>query len=236
MADAGSSDVEGLVLEADRMLAALTSLCKRVKTDITIQCDDETFLCHSELLRARSTVFFKMLEGGDRCKVLQMDDIKAMEDVIKYIYTGQVNITRDRVVDLITGGKKFDIPGLLSKCLENFRNQIHFDNAADILLMAEKHGLEDFKKEAVKKIISNRTMLIADQAFRDKMMLNPGLLLQLFDNLCQAFEKDGSESVKDEGNKTVKQPTFAKKSDFSFSFQPSTCPWLWRVEAGHTLE
>ena len=173
MADDGSSEVaEGLVQEqeADRLLAALTSLCKRVNTDITIQCDDETFHCHSELLKARSTVFFKMLEGGDRCKVLQIDDVKpmAMKDVIKYIYTGQVSMTRDTMVDLITGGNKFELPGLLSKCLENFRNQIHFDNAADILIMAEKHGLKEFKKEAVKKIISNRTMLIADKAFFGK--------------------------------------------------------------------
>ena len=33
--------VEGVVQEADRLLAALVSLCNRDNTDITIQCDDD---------------------------------------------------------------------------------------------------------------------------------------------------------------------------------------------------
>ena len=185
MAD-NSDVVEGVVPEADRLLAALASLCNRDNTDITIQCDEEKFFCHSVLLKARSTVFFKMLEGGT--KVIKIDETKPhiMDDVIKFIYTGVVSITRDRMVDLIIAGEKFQLPGLLYKCLESFRNQINFDNAADVLVVAEKHGLEDFKKAATNKIIFNRTMLIADRSFRDKMVDNPGVLLQLYDKLCQA--------------------------------------------------
>ena len=185
MADT-SDVVEGVVPEADRLLAALASLCNRDNTDITIQCDEEKFFCHSVLLKARSTVFFKMLEGGTKVIIIDETKPSIMDDIIKYIYTGVVRITRERMVDLIIAGEKFQLPGLLSKCLVSFRNQINFDNAADVLVMAEKHGLEDFKKAATNKIIYNRTMLIADESFRDKMVDNPGVLLQLYDKLCQA--------------------------------------------------
>ena len=178
--------VESVVQEADRLLAALSSLCTRVNTDITIECEEEKFYCHSVLLKARSPVFFRMLEG--ETKVIKIDGIKPsiMDDIIKYIYTGQVSITRDRMGELVTAGVKFEVAGLLAKCLEVFRNQINFDNAVDILILADKHELEDFKKAAIKKITFNRTMLMADTVFRVKMMENPEVLLQLYDKLCQA--------------------------------------------------
>ena len=187
MAETGPNEVvEGIVQEADRLLAALSSLCNRENTDITILCDEEKFFCHSVLLKARSPVFFRMLEGGG--KVVKIDELKPsiMDDVIKYIYTGQVSsITREKVVNLIAAGEKFELPGLLAKCLQSFRNQIDFDNAVDVLVFANKHGLEEFKKAAINKIIFNRTMLIADLEFRAKMLEHPEVLLQLYDKLCQ---------------------------------------------------
>ena len=100
-----------------------------------------------------------MLEGGG--KVVNIDELKPsiMDDVIKYIYTDQVSITREKMVNLIAAGEKFELPGLLAKCLQSFRNQIDFDNAVDVLVFADKHGLEEFKKAAINKIIFNRTML-----------------------------------------------------------------------------
>ena len=146
MAETGPNEVvEGIVQEADRLLAALSSLCNRENTDITILCDEEKFFCHSVLLKARSPVFFRMLEGGG--KVVKIDELKpsVMDDVIKYIYTDQVSITREKMVNLITAGEKFELPGLLAKCLQSFRNQIDFDNAVDVLVFGDKHGLEEFK-------------------------------------------------------------------------------------------
>ena len=186
MANSGHNDVvEGFAHEADRLLAALSSLCNRDNTDITILCDEGKFFCHSVLLKARSPVFFKMFESG--IKVIKIDKIlpAIMDDVIKYIYTGQVIITKEKMVDLVKAGDKFELPGLLSKCLHRFRNEIDFDNATDVLIMAEEHGLEEFKQVAINKIIFNRTMLLGDQDFREKMLQHPSLLLQLYDKLCQ---------------------------------------------------
>ena len=77
--------VEGLVQEADRLLSALSSLCNRDNTDVTILCGDEKFFCHSILLKARSPVFLKMLEG--EVKVISIEETlpSIMDDVINYI-------------------------------------------------------------------------------------------------------------------------------------------------------
>jgi len=178
--------VESVVQEADRLLAALSSFCTKSNTDVTILCQEETFKCHSVLLKARSLVFFKMLDGGDK---ITIDNIRpvVMDKVINYIYTGQVINTRDLMLELIIAGNRFELPGLLDKCLEIFQSQINFDNAPDILIVANKHGLEDFKKVAIDKITVNRTMLMADPEFRTKMRDNPQVLLLLYDDLCQVM-------------------------------------------------
>ena len=108
-----------------------------------------------------------------------------MDHVIKYIYTGNVAISKDNLVDLTIAGQKFELAGLIGECFECFKNQNDFDNATDVLIMSEKHGLENFKKAALNKIIQNRGLLIGDRDFREKMLNHPEILLQLYDNLCQ---------------------------------------------------
>ena len=66
----------------------------------------------------------------------------------------------------------------------------------DVLIIADKHGLENFKETAINKSTFNRTMLMADGVFRAKMIDHPEILLQLYDKLCQTnisinMTKDG---------------------------------------------
>ena len=185
MANVQSDHVEILVQEADRLLTALCSLCNRDNTDITLLCEEEKFFCHSVLLKARSPVFFHMLEEDIKVIEIENTSPSIMDDIIKFIYTGQVIITKEKMVDLVVAGQKFELSGLLGKCLENFKNQTDFDNATEVLIMAEKHGLEDFKKAAMNKITFNRTLLLGDRGFRDQMLQHPEILLQLYDRLCQ---------------------------------------------------
>ena len=126
-----------------------------------------------------------MLEEDIKVIEIENTSPSIMDDVIKFIYTGQVTITKEKMVNLVVAGQKFELSGLLSKCLETFKNQTDFDNATAVLIMAEKHGLENFKKAAMNKIIFNRTLLLGDRAFRDKMLQHPEILLQLYDRLCQ---------------------------------------------------
>ena len=170
MANVQSDHVEILVQEADRLLTALSSLCNRDNTDITLLCEEEKFFCHSVLLKARSPVFFHMLEEDIKVIEIENTSPSIMDDIIKFIYTGQVTITKEKMVNLVVAGQKFELSGLLSKCLETFKNQTDFDNATAVLIMAEKHGLENFKKAAMNKIIFNRTLLLGDRGFRDQML------------------------------------------------------------------
>ena len=84
--------VASVVEQADRLLAALSSLCTSDNTDVTIECGDQTFGCHAVILKARSMFFYNLVENG--CNVIKVDGVKqeVMKDVISYIYTSQVLI------------------------------------------------------------------------------------------------------------------------------------------------
>ena len=110
-----------------------------------------------------------------------------MKFVIRKVnHFSQIVINADKFVDFMSAASRFELPTLLEKCLKMFRNQISFDNAADVLIVADKMGLDEFKRIAVNKITVNRTMLAADPEFRKKMVENPDLLMMLYDNLCKA--------------------------------------------------
>ena len=69
--------------EGTRLLAALASLCTRENTDVTIECGEEKFYCHSILLKARSDMFLNLLENGNNA--VRVDGVRPdiMNEVIK---------------------------------------------------------------------------------------------------------------------------------------------------------
>ena len=107
----------------------------------------------------------------------------------------QVEFSADTLVDMVVAASKFELPTLQEKCLKVFRNQINFDNAVDILIVADRLHLEEFKTVAMNRITKNRAMLMADPAFRKKMVDNPEILLVLYDKLCQDPSDEMSTSL-----------------------------------------
>jgi len=172
------------VSQQARLLAALSSLCTQENTDVVIECQEEKINCHRVVLTARSIVFYQLLESGN--DVIRIDGIKGevMKDVVHFIYTDQIEITPDNLIELMTASSRFQLPTLMDKNFKFFRNQINFDTAVDVLILADKLHLEEFKSVAINRITKNRQMLIADPEFRKKMVENPDLLLTLFENLC----------------------------------------------------
>ena len=175
------------------MLSALSSLCTKENTDVCIQCGSLKFYCHAVILKARSTMFYRILESSSNPNVISITEVipEVMEKVIAFIYSGQVDINKDSLVDVLGAAVKLELPTLLERCHKFFRNQINFENAVDVLIMAEKLGLSQFQEVAEKRITKNRSLLMADPNFRQKMMENPRILLLLYDRLC--FDQEGCE-------------------------------------------
>ena len=85
-----STMVDCVVQQAERLLAALSSLCTKENTDVCIECDEKKFFCHGVILKARSMYFYQMVEAGSQ--VIKVEGVRSeiMNDIINYIYTSQV--------------------------------------------------------------------------------------------------------------------------------------------------
>ena len=139
-------------------MSALASLCTRENTDTTIQCGQEKFFCHSILLRARSLVFYKLLDGGNNVICVDGVNPDTMNDIIKYVYTATLEISREKVAELVAAAVKFQLPALIEKCVKVFSNQINFDNALEVLQVAEKLEMNALKELCLQKITQNRSV------------------------------------------------------------------------------
>ena len=138
-------------------------------------------------------MFFRILESSSKPNGVNITEVNpdVMEKVIPFIYSGQLDINKDSLVHILEAAVKLEVPTLLERCHKFFRNQINFENAVDVLIMAEKLGLSQFQEVAEKRITKNRSLLMADPTFRQKMMENPRILLLLYDRLC--FDQEGCE-------------------------------------------
>jgi len=153
-------------------------------SDFTIICSGKSFPCHEVILAARSPVFKSMFQLNMQEKTsrkLTVEDvgIKSISALLEFLYTGEITQTDLNEAELIYLGDKYDIQGLLELTLRKLP-QLHDSKIKDILFVANRHNLEDFKKVAMQRVLSNKTKFIRDEEFLSKLKQTPDLLMELF--------------------------------------------------------
>jgi len=170
----------------DRLVADLKSLLTSVDSyaDFSIVCQGENFPCHEAILRARSPVFDKMFiqklkESTTREMI--MDDIEkeTVGHLLEYIYTGGVTNKVENEAELIYVADKYYIPGLLEMCLRKLP-EVEENKVVDILILADRHNLEEFKKLSMQMILKDKKKFLKDEDFVAKLKETPHILMDLF--------------------------------------------------------
>lgn len=119
--------------------------------------EERTFLAHKGILAARSPVFEGLIQSGMResaSGIVRIKDVsvKAMENVLSYIYTGltdeKLNWSDVREVqELIYAADKYCLVGLRSYCDKMLFTGCENSNAMDLLYLAQMHSLKVAMKE-----------------------------------------------------------------------------------------
>jgi len=167
-----------------RLVKDIKSLFNRVNecSDFAIACEDKIFKCHETILRMRSPVFekmfqLKMSESTDR--KMNISDVKknTVEALLEYLYTGEVLMKVDNESELIYIADKYEIAGLLELCFHKLP-EVEEDMVVDILIMADRHNLANFKKIAMERIEMNKDKYWNDENFANKLKEIPSLLVE----------------------------------------------------------
>ncbi|KAG7251300.1 hypothetical protein CRUP_007362 [Coryphaenoides rupestris] len=114
--------------------------------DLVIEVGGQKINAHKSILAAKSD-YFKARLSRDILKVKGLS-YKTLSVLIDYIYTSQINVSKDNVVDVITGAKILQVPCAVQAAMDSMSQQITAENCYEILCIAKKQRLQELKETA----------------------------------------------------------------------------------------
>ncbi|KAH3792673.1 BTB/POZ domain-containing protein 3-like [Dreissena polymorpha] len=153
--------------------------------DVTFAAGNEQQLikCHKFILASRSPVFHAMFCGplAESSDVIYVPDIEpsTFEDLLRYVYTGNVSIKADTVMSVLYAAKKYDVRGLESKCKSFLIDNMDSENVCIILDQSVVFNDEDLKDTSLEFIMDQYENVLNSRAFVRMSKLGLGEVLKL---------------------------------------------------------
>ena len=129
--------------------------------DITLVTkDDKEFKAHRNVLSAASPFFCKLLQSDMkeyREGIVRFEDISGavMEDVLEFIYTGNVEVTQENCKDVIAAANYLLIPGLKNLSGQFLEQQLTKSNCISTFYFAEMYQCDELITNTRKFIHAN---------------------------------------------------------------------------------
>ena len=113
--------------------------------------------------------------------VVEINDIDpaVLKAMINFIYTGEdVTEDVDELAHLLYAGDKYELKGPLDLCYQKFLNTDDDSKLVEMLIMADRHNLDNIKKLAMARITKNKNKFLKDAEFIEQMKKHPELIME----------------------------------------------------------
>jgi len=155
-------------------------------SDCIIACGDKEFPCHKLILSARSSVFDAMFSHNMREHILNRVeikdlDVKVVQDMLHYIYSGQVIELESKAADLVTAAEKYDLKELKQMCVTSLCNSIRDDNVLDMLVLVETYNLPELRKLVLEFAALHKKEVVKQEDWRTKFANYPGIFADIYE-------------------------------------------------------
>ncbi|XP_022073640.1 kelch repeat and BTB domain-containing protein 11 [Acanthochromis polyacanthus] len=130
--------------------------------DLVIEVGGQTINAHKSVLAEKSD-YFKARLSRNILKVKGMS-YKTLSTLIDYVYTSQIKVSKDNVVDVITGAKILQIPCAVQAAMDSMSEQVTAENCYEILTIAKKQRLSELKETAYGFMSDNFLQILKDPA------------------------------------------------------------------------
>ena len=114
--------------------------------DVTVSVKDKEFKAHKLVLAASSPFFLSLLvsdmrEGKEQFIRIELEEAtgSVMEEVLKYIYTGNVAVTKENAHDLVAVADYLLLPGLKTLACDFLEENITLENCIFNYYFADKY-------------------------------------------------------------------------------------------------
>lgn len=134
----------------------------RKETDLVIEVGGQTINAHKSVLAEKSD-YFKARLSRNILKVKGMS-YKTLSTLIDYIYSSHISVSKDNVVDVITGAKILQIPCAVQAAMDSMSEQITAESCYEILTIAKKQRLSELKETAYGFMSDNFLQILKDPA------------------------------------------------------------------------
>ena len=119
-------------------------------TDVDLEVSGKTFKGHKLILAAVSPVFEKMFQGNshehqNNRVIIEDVDADVFEELMTYIYSGQLPHLKEMSPDLLAVADKYSILPLLQICMIDLLENMSVDDAAATYVLADRHSLHKVK-------------------------------------------------------------------------------------------
>jgi len=209
---------------------------------------------HKFLLAISSPVFYAMFYGELAEKKDSIDisdcDHKSLLELFRFVYSDEVNLNEDNVMQVLYLAKKYMLPSLADKCSEFLRENLDASNVFHVLTDAQKYEEKDLEThcwqvidketdEAVKSdgFVTMDKSVLEELVERDSLNVREVELFKAVD--CWAIKEcekqglaaEGSVKRKTLGERIVKAIRFPLMEQQEFAYIVLDCDILTKTEA-----
>jgi len=152
--------------------------------DYKLSCEGTTIDVHKVILAARSPKFVEMMIQQPTIAVIQNVDLETLHLLIKFMYTGIVDITEinpNRIIKLLSAAEQFQVEMVKEGLEAALLAALAIQTAVDYLIIGEELELKDLKAVTIKFIGKNGREMREREDFRSKLKDYPHLMMELFE-------------------------------------------------------
>ncbi|XP_016124561.1 kelch repeat and BTB domain-containing protein 11-like [Sinocyclocheilus grahami] len=155
----GQESSQGLKQNGSAVREALSA---KEEPNLVIEVGGQKIQAHKSVLAEKSD-YFKARLSRDILKVKGMS-YKTLSVLVDYVYSSQMNVSKDNIVDVITGAKILQMPCAVQAAIDTIATQITPENCYEILMIAKKQRLNELKETAYRFMSDNFLQVLRDPA------------------------------------------------------------------------
>ena len=169
-------------------------------SDVLILAENQEFKCHKNILSARSDVFkntfaHNTLENQTNTIVVKESPAKAVEDMLKHIYTGELpDDPKDLTIDLLNIADMYLLDSLKEACVDNLLDNLDVSSCISTFILADLYFPDGGKlRDKVVMFMKCKVdQLVEMKDWVNLMNTHPALVAELF----KAMAKERKEKHK----------------------------------------
>ena len=150
-------------------------------SDVTFALKGEQWIpAHKYVLAISSPVFFALFNGDTEGKdnIIRLPDCeeKPFLEFLRYIYSDEIEITKETVHDILYLSKKYFVPSLTEKCAEYLERELNTNSVFHILQVAHQIDVGNLERRCWRLVDRKTRVCLQSEAF---LNINRDILVSL---------------------------------------------------------